>query len=119
MKEDNMDACIISIDKDYLQIPDCLIFNYSKDRDGNTKGFIYVTEEDARHNFWKQMITGDSADNVNYLKGIGPKGAEKHLEGAQSTFSYIRRVYTLFKEKYAENARERFCECYHLLKLGL
>jgi len=107
------DPCIVSIDKDYLQLP-ALIYNYSENR----RGFTEPTEEEARHNFWVQMITGDAADNVNYLKGKGIKYAQKHLEGCLSDFQYIRRVYTLFVEKYAEDARKCFTECYTLLKIG-
>ena len=119
LKARGMDVCIVSIDKDYLQIPDALIYNYGWDnKKEDYKGFIYVSEDDARKNFWTQMITGDSADNVNYLKGKGIKYAQKHLEGATSDFSYIRRVYTLFKETYSTDAKNAFMECYNLLKIG-
>lgn len=112
-------VCIVSIDKDYLQIPNALIYNYGWDnKKEDYKGFIFVSEEDARKNFWTQMITGDAADNVNYLKGKGKVYARKHLEGATSDFSYIRRVYTLFKETYGTDARNAFTECYNLLKIG-
>ena len=91
-----------------------MIYNYNK----NKQGFTRVSEEDAERNFWTQMIVGDKADNVNYLKGLGPVYAKKHLEGASGRFSHIRRVYALFKEMYQENARYKFLECYRLLKIG-
>ncbi len=119
LRSRGMDVCIVSIDKDYLQIPNALIYNYGWDKKKEDyKGFIYVSEDDARKNFWTQMITGDSADNVNYLKWKGIKYAQKHLEGATSDFSYIRRVYTLFKETYGKDAKNAFMECYNLLKIG-
>lgn len=110
--QDGHEVCIMTIDKDYYQLP-ALIFNYSNRK----RGFYKVSQAEAIHNFWTQMITGDAADNVNYLPGKGKVFAKKHLEGARSEFSYLRRVYILFLEKYGESARQAFCECYKLLKL--
>ena len=104
---------IVSIDKDYKQLP-CLLYDYHYKRDG----LYQISEEEALRNFFTQMIVGDTADNVNYLKGYGPKKAESILEGADSVYKYTRRVYTLFKEMYPSAARERFKTCHRLLKIG-
>ena len=111
--DEGKQCCIVSIDKDYLQLP-ALIYNYNIRK----RGFREVSEEEAERNFWLQMLTGDSADNVKGVPGIGIVKAKKHLEGSQSTFSYVRRVYTLFKEKSPQNARKRFRDTYKLLKIG-
>lgn len=106
--------CIIAaIDKDYLQLP-ATIYSWA----GKRIGFTEVSEEDAMRNFWTQMIVGDSSDNVNYIKGKGIKFSEKYLEDADSWFKYISRVYRLFKEEYGDDAKEKFLECYRLLKIG-
>ena len=107
------EVVIAAIDKDYLQVP-ATIYSWA----GKRMGFTHVSEEDAMRNFWTQMIVGDSSDNVNYLKGKGIKFSEKYLEDADSWFKYILRVYRLFKEEYGDNARDKFTECYSLLKLG-
>lgn len=107
------DCIIASIDKDYLQLP-ATIYSWA----GKRMGFTYVSEEDAMRNFWTQMIVGDTSDNVNYLKGKGIKFSEKYLEDADSWFKYILRVYRLFKQEYGDNARDKFIECYSLLKIG-
>lgn len=107
------DVCIASIDKDYMQLP-ALIYNYNIRK----RGFIHVSEEDARHNFWVQMVTGDSADNVNYLKGKGKAYAEKLFKGSVSDFSYFRRCYTEFIKEYGKQAKNAFKTCYRLLKIG-
>ena len=102
---------IVSIDKDYLQ-NEGLIYNYGR------KEFIKVSKEDAIRNFYTQMITGDTADNVNFCKGYGKKYAEKAFIDVLSEFGYQRKVLRLFKKIYRNKARERFIQCYNLLKLG-
>lgn len=103
---------IIAIDKDYMQFP-ALIYNYHYTK----KHFIKLSKEDAYRNFYTQMIVGDSSDNVNYCKGYGKKYAEKLLSDKKTKFSMQRAVYTLYKDIYKEKAKEKFVECYRLLKL--
>jgi 5'-3' exonuclease len=103
---------IVSIDKDYMQFP-ALIYNYHYTK----KSFIKLSKQDAWYNFYTQMIVGDSADNVNYCKGYGKKYAERLLSDKKTKFSMQRAVYTLYKEIYKEKAKEKFVECYRLLKL--
>ncbi|QDP50770.1 MAG: putative ribonuclease H [Prokaryotic dsDNA virus sp.] len=104
---------IVSLDKDYMQIP-ALIYNYHHKH----KVVYDVTPEMARHNFYKQMIVGDSADNVNYLKGYGQKRAQSVLKHAKTRYQYTKEVFKLFKQVYKSKAREKFIECYRILKLG-
>ena len=101
---------IVSIDKDYLQFP-ALIYKY------NRKEILDVSKYDALKNFYTQMITGDTADNVNYFKGKGIKFAQKYYEDCDTEFQFTKRLYLLFKEKYKSKAKEKYAECYHLLKL--
>ena len=101
---------IVSIDKDYLQFP-ALIYKY------NRKEVLDISKYDALKNFYTQMITGDTADNVNYFKGKGIKFAQKYYEDCDTEFQFTKRLYLLFKEKYKSKAKEKYAECYHLLKL--
>jgi 5'-3' exonuclease len=103
---------IVSIDKDYKQFP-CMIYNYHyKHR------CIYdISEETALYNFYEQCITGDTADNVNYFKGKGKKFAKKYFVNCKTKYQYTKQLYKLFKEKYKSKAREKYIECYSLLKL--
>ena len=87
------EVMIVSIDKDYKQFP-CLMYN-----------------------FYEQMIIGDTADNVNYFKGKGVKYAEKYLAGCNTHFKYTKKMYQLFKEVHKGKAKQRYIECYNLLKL--
>ena len=103
---------IVSIDKDYRQFP-ALIYNYHY----NHREIIDITPEEAMFNFYSQMIEGDTADNVNYFKGKGKKFAKNYLKDCKTKYQYTKKMYELFKEKYKGKAREKYIECYNLLKL--
>jgi 5'-3' exonuclease len=102
---------ICSIDKDYLQC-EGTIYNYYR------KEYHVIDEKTARFNFWSQMITGDSGDNVNYLKGYGAAWVRKNMHKDDSLYTQMRIVYSLFKTIYKSKARERFIQQYWLLKLN-
>tara|TARA_R110000823_G_scaffold232279_1_gene358787 strand:- start:531 stop:1244 length:714 start_codon:yes stop_codon:yes gene_type:complete len=103
---------IVSIDKDYRQFP-ALIYNYHyKHRE------VYdISEDEAMFNFYAQCITGDSADNVQFFKGKGIRFAEKYFVDCHTKYQYTRKLYELFKQEYKGKARQKYAECYHLLKL--
>ena len=106
------EVIIVSIDKDYTQLP-CLIYNYHSKH----QCYYKITEESAKYNFYKQMIIGDTADNVNFCKGYGAKWVENAFEDCVSDYSYIRVVFELYKKLHKGKARERFIQCHRLLKL--
>jgi 5'-3' exonuclease len=106
------EVMIVSIDKDYKQFP-CLMYNYHYKH----KEILDISEEEAMYNFYEQMIVGDTADNVNYFKGKGKKYAEKHFKDCTTKYQYTRKLYELFKQEYKGKARQKYTECYHLLKL--
>ena len=101
---------IVSIDKDYLQFP-ALIYKY------NRKEILDVSKYDSLLNFYTQMIVGDSADNVNYFKGKGVKFAHKYYKDCDTQYQFTKQLYLLFKDRYKSKAREKYIECYNLLKL--
>ena len=105
---------IVSIDKDYKQFP-ALIYNY-----GYKHKCVYdISEEEARYNFYEQMIAGDAADNVNYFKGKGVAFSKKYYEGCLTEYQYRRKLFELFKSQYKSKAREKYIQCYNLLKLKI
>lgn len=103
---------IVSIDKDYKQFP-CLIYNYHFKH----KEILDISEEQALYNFYEQMIMGDSSDNVNFFKGKGKRFAEKYFADCITKYQYTRKLYELFILEYKGKARQKYAECYHLLKL--
>jgi 5'-3' exonuclease len=86
---DEEDYIICSIDKD---LNNCRGWHY----DFNKNNRYYVTEEEAIKNFYTQVLTGDRVDNVPGLAGIGPKKAEKILDGCvteQQLFTAVLEAY--------------------------
>ena len=103
---------IVSLDKDYKQFP-CLYYNYHyKHR------CVYdISYEEALYNFYEQMIAGDVADNVNYFPGKGVVFAREYYAECKAEYQYRRMLYELFKLQYKSKAKEKYAECYNLLKL--
>jgi 5'-3' exonuclease len=106
------EVMIVSIDKDYKQFP-CLMYNYHYKH----KEILDISEDEAMYNFYEQMIMGDTADNVNYFKGKGKRFAEKYFVDCQTKYQYTKKMFELFQKEYKGKARQKYAECYHLLKL--
>jgi 5'-3' exonuclease len=68
-------AVVASIDKDMLQIP-CIHYNLWK------RTWTTVDVWGGLFFFYEQILTGDTADNIHGLYGIGPAKAKKILLGA-------------------------------------
>jgi 5'-3' exonuclease len=94
-------ATIISIDKDMLQIP-CHHFNPNK------RTFTTMSEREGSKFFYTQILTGDKADNIIGLYGIGPKKAEKLLADSvtdEEMYEECLRAYGGDEDRVIENAR--------------
>lgn len=68
------EACVVSFDKDLLQVP-------GRHYNWVTKEAAEVSFKDAALNFYSQVLSGDPVDNVPGLPGIGPAKARKILAG--------------------------------------
>ena len=66
---------IVSIDKDFLQVPG-LLFNPNKIDEGVKE----ITQFAADQYFYTQWLTGDSTDGYPGVPGVGPKKAEKIIK---------------------------------------
>lgn len=94
---------IISIDKDLLMLRG-KHYNFVK------KEFTYVTEEQAIHSFYTQLLTGDRTDNIPGIPGIGPAKAAKALKGitgAEEAYKAVKQMYANegIEHQLLENAR--------------
>jgi DNA polymerase-1 len=76
-QDPNSDTIIVSEDKDMLTVPGKLY------RGGE---LITVTPEMARYHHMCQTLTGDATDGYPGCPGVGPKTAEKLLQGAPEGF---------------------------------
>lgn len=106
---------ICSIDKDLYQIPGHH-FNWVT---GKTR---VISELEGLYNFYKQVLCGDSTDNVCAATnlgcpGIGPVKAEKALEGCETEEDYFTTVVELYKKNCKENFNTRLITTAQLLKI--
>ena len=67
---------VVGIDKDLLQIPGNH-YRFVKPKNGDQH--VFVDDNTAHHNLMVQCLTGDNADNIPGIKGIGPVKAKKIL----------------------------------------
>jgi 5'-3' exonuclease len=92
---------IASIDKDFLQVP-CGHYNF------NRGTLVTVEEFEGLQFVYGQILTGDSADNVGGLMGIGPVKSKKMLAKAtteRELYDLCVKAYKGDEEKVIENAR--------------
>ena len=91
---------LITTDKDLNMIPG-KHYNFVK------KEFADVTDEMAIKFFYTQLLTGDATDNIQGVEGIGPKKAEKALQGAETEEDMYKVAQSLYNDDalLLENAR--------------
>lgn len=93
------DSIIVSTDKDFNQVPGWH-YNFVK------KVKSYVTPEEGLRFFYRQILTGDAADNIKGLFRVGDVKATKMLAGAKTEVElYQCCVEALGKERVLENGR--------------
>ena len=71
-----------SIDKDLHCFPG---HHYTWAHHGKEAKLQFINESEARLNFYRQVLTGDTTDNIIGLKGIGPAKAKAITDSAKST----------------------------------
>lgn len=85
------EGCVItSIDKDFLQVP-VPMYNWKRGE------LTPVSEVDGIRFFYQQCLEGDRADNVEGIKGVGPKTALKWLEGLGNEKDLYKTVLEKYK----------------------
>lgn len=104
---ENPDWLLVSYDKDLNQIPGHH-YNWRKYE------LYYVTPEEGDYFLAKQMLQGDAADNIKGVPGIGPKKAEKLLEG-QPRETLLEHVFQVYKDN--DLSWEQYSQNYRLLKI--
>lgn len=103
--EGKLVACI---DKDVLYNIPGKKFNY------NTGEWFDISEEDSWYNFFKQVLTGDTGDNIPGIYRMGPKKAEealnKTVKAPQQLYS---RVVEVYKQYYKGEHPKRLSKIIH------
>lgn len=88
----NKNTYIHSKDKDLKQVP-----GWHYDRENHN--LIHVTSEEAVRFLAKQLIVGDTTDNISGIEGYGEVKADKILKDV-SVNNLINTVYKEYKKKY-------------------
>ena len=92
---------IVSVDKDMLTVP-CWNYNFV------TNTWVKKTPWESLLFFYEQILTGDRIDNIIGIHGIGPKKAQKLLEGATTENELFDRCVKAYEgkvERVIENGR--------------
>ena len=93
------ECIIVSVDKDFLQVPG---WNYNPVKKEKT----HITAEEGLRFFYRQILMGDSADNIKGLHRVGPVTAAKMLANAVTPYElYQCCVEAMGEERVLENAR--------------
>jgi len=103
-------SIICSIDKDFDQLPG-LHYNFVKGKE------YTVTEEDARQFLYEQIITGDTADNIIGIRGIGPVKAKKLLADCKTEHEMYMACVKAYEDDGAQYPVMRVVENAQLLYL--
>lgn len=120
----NYDCLVCSIDKDLNQIQGWH-FDLYKEKTGEVddygkeikkyRGLHFISEEEAKKLLWLQMLTGDYADNIKGIHGIGKVKAEKILTN-RNHFIAVAKTY---RNELGAKWRLEFTTNYRLLKIGI
>ena len=98
------DTVICSLDKDLRMIPgkhfSWQISGTKKDGSMWTKEaeLFSVTEEQGNKTFWKQMLIGDTSDNIFGVDGLGPVKSGKLIDGLETDQECFEVVFDKYKE---------------------
>ena len=92
---------MVSLDKDIDQVAGWH-YNFIK------KTGYYVTEQEGVFKLYHQILTGDTADNIIGLRGVGPVKANKILEDSTDEYDMYCRCIEAYdgnEDRVIENAR--------------
>lgn len=106
-KSDPERYVIASADKDVLYQSVGRHYSYGKDE------FVTVTEDEADYFLWKQMLMGDSTDNIEGVAGIGDVKSDKILKDSTDRKATVLNT---FIDKYGIlEGVNRFNETFNLV----
>ena len=110
-QQENKSYIICHIDKDLDMIPGWH-YNFRK------KEFYEIDVPTGYYNLMKQILTGDATDNIQGIKGMGPKTAEKVLKDVPHEFM-LDTVIGTYKQKCGNTWEHEFCKSANLIYIRM
>lgn len=103
----NTVAC--SIDKDFNCFPG---WHYNWPHHGKDAKLYYVSPDEARFNFYSQVLVGDRTDNIEGIFGMGKKTADKlikasNLSSNEDLYNLVVSIYQWYKCPLREGFRSQ------------
>lgn len=93
------DSTIVSLDKDLRMIPGRhYSWEISTAKWVKPAEFKTITKMEGLQNFYLQILTGDTTDNVIGMAGIGPVKARRILEGCETEQEMFDAVYNKYND---------------------
>jgi len=99
---------IAHIDKD-IDMVEGWHYNFTKET------LYYIDEDQGYYKMCMQMLTGDSTDSIQGLRGIGPKRAAVLLESITDKGKLLAKVREAWQKAHPEDWKERLETCWNLL----
>lgn len=96
-------SVIVSLDKDLDQIPGTH-YNWVEER------LYEIGKKEGTINFYSQVLSGDTSDNIPGLDGVGPATARKMLSGCNSSRDCWEVVLNSYQDQFGEDYKERALE---------
>lgn len=106
----DQDTFIYSEDKDLLQVS-------GTHWDIKSRSFVEITEEQALQLLMKQLVTGDSVDNIVGLKGYGSSRYVELLTNSRRKHIYRTVIEAFILEHGVVEGIDTFVEMWNLVKL--
>jgi 5'-3' exonuclease len=106
-KHNEDDFVVVAIDKDLF----CDPFNYYNPDKSEQ---FSLTQKEADFNYYSQLLTGDSTDNIKGLHRVGPKTAAKLLSSTNEWKNLVIREY---KERFNKDYEDVLTFVGHLIHI--
>ncbi|MGD9382209.1 MAG: hypothetical protein PVI03_07170 [Candidatus Thorarchaeota archaeon] len=109
MKANGISAVISHIDKDIEQLPGNH-YNWDWELVVGKDAHYKVSKMEGRRSFFMQMLTGDSADSIPGIKGVGKATALKMLGSITELDEYIHKVQDAYAQAWPDEDHEAYFE---------
>jgi len=100
-RRDGLEPVIVSIDKDLAQLPG-LHYNLVK------KELVDIPKEEATLVFWRQMLEGDSVDNIKGVVGVGKVKAKKYIPANTSDEVAKKTVQSYYQRDHEDDWEKEY-----------